>query len=174
MKTNNVDMEKAAAFAAEVQSDKSRAIRVKKVAGTWNPHDGAVQFSATLEHASGSTLAETDAPPFLGGAGQKPDPVQFCLFGLAACFAQTFASIAAEQGVKLEKLFVSAENKVNLSAALGIGNEPPTEEVKITVSASASDNSKLSEIEELSRRRCPGVYCLTHPIRLETELKTEQ
>ncbi|MEM2138399.1 MAG: OsmC family protein [Candidatus Anstonellaceae archaeon] len=171
MKLNNVDAQKAAAFASEVLADKSKAIKTKKVSGEWNLQEGHAQFSATLEHATGKTLAETDAPPFLGGAGQRPDPVQYCLFGVAACFAQTFASVAAEKGVKLRQLSVSAENKVNLSAALGIGNEPPTEMVKITVSASASDNSKLLEIEELSRKRCPGVYCLTHPIKLETELK---
>jgi uncharacterized OsmC-like protein len=171
MKMNNVDMEKAAAFAGEVQKDQSKAIKVKKVAGTWNLHEGGVQFSAVLEHAAGSTEIEADAPPFLGGGGLKPDPVQYCLYGLAACFAQTFASIAAEKGVRLTKLSVSAENKINLSSALGIGNEPPTESVKISVTASGAENSVLSNIEALARKRCPGVYCLTHPIRLETELR---
>ncbi len=171
--SSDVNLETVGAFVGEVQKDRSKAIKAKKVTGSWNLEQGKVQFSAVLEHAAGSTVVEADAPPFLGGAGQKPDPVQYCLYGLAACFAQTFASIAAEKGVRLTKLQVSVENKINLSAALGIGNEPPTEMIKITVNASATDNSKLAEIEELSRKRCPGVYCLTHPIRLETELKTE-
>jgi len=173
MKINNVDMQQAAAFANEVQKDKSKAIKVKKITGSWNFPEGNPQFSAVLAHASGTTTVEADAPPFLGGAGQKPDPVQYCLFGLAACFAQTFASVAAEKGVTLSKLSVSAENTVNLSAALGIGNEPPTELVKITVTASGAESSKLSEIEALARDRCPGVYCLTNPIQLQTELKVE-
>ncbi len=173
MKTNNVDLVNASAFANEVKKDSSKAIKPKKVAGTWNLTPGKVQFSAVLEHATGSTLLEADAPPILGGEGQKPDPVQYCLFGIAACFAQTFASIAAEKGITLSKLAVSAENKINLSSGLGLGDIPPTEMVKLTVIASAQDGSQLSEIEELARKRCPGIYCLTHPIKLETELKTE-
>lgn len=170
---NNVAIENAAAFATEVQKDGAKAIKAKKVSGTWNLQDGKAQFSAVLEHAAGSTLVEADAPPFLGGGGQKPDPVQYCLFGLAACFAQTFASVAAEQGVKLSRLSVCAENEINLSSALGIGSEPPVESAKISVTASGAERSKLLEIEELARKRCPGVYCLTHPITLETELETE-
>src|SRR3989338_2171058 len=99
MKINNVDMEKAGAFVEEVKNDKSKAIKVKRVEGSWNLGEGKPQFISNLEHANGSTIAEADAPPFLGGNGIKPDPVQYCLFGLAACYAQTFASVAAEKGV---------------------------------------------------------------------------
>ncbi len=173
MEINNVNLEKAGAFAAEAQKDKTKALKAKKIAGVWNLAEGRPQFSAVLQHASGSTLVEADAPPFLGGSGQKPDPVQYCLFGLAACFAQTFASIAAEKGVRLSKLSVSAENNINLSAALGMGKEPPTELVKITVTASGAESSKLEELEALAKERCPGVYCLTHPIKLKTGLKVD-
>jgi uncharacterized OsmC-like protein len=173
MELNNVFLDRAMEFAGEAKKDKTTAIKTKRIVGSWNLEPGNVQFSAVLEHSSGKTLVEADAPPFLGGNGQKPDPVQYCLFGLAACFAQTFASVAAEKGVKLTGLSVAAENKVNLSAALGLGSEPPIESVKISIIASGADKSKLSEIEGLARERCPGVYCLTHPIKLETELKTE-
>ncbi|MBI2656638.1 OsmC family protein [Candidatus Woesearchaeota archaeon] len=139
--------------------------------GTWNLEDGKVQFASTLEHANGSTFVEADAPPFLGGNGIKPDPVQYCLFGLAACFAQTFASIAAEKGIELKKLRVAAENKVNLSMALGLGNEPIVEKVKLLVEVSDVDKDKVKEIELLAKERCPGVYCLTNPIKLDIELK---
>src|SRR3989304_8711877 len=127
MKINNVDTGKAGAFLEEVKSDRSKAIKTKRVEGEWN-FSGA-QFSATLEHATGKTVVEADGPPFLGGSGIKPDPVQYCLFGLAACFAQTFASIAAEKGIELKKLKVAAENKVNLSMALGLSDEPIVEKV---------------------------------------------
>lgn len=172
MKLNNVDMAPVAAFAEDVKNDKSKALRAKKIEGSWNFDEAKPQFSATITHASGSTLVEADAPLFLGGLGLKPDPVQYCLFGLAACFAQTFASVAAEKGVKLSKLSVSAENRLNLSASLGIGDEPPVESVKLTVSA-AADGADLAEIQKLALERCPGVYCLTKPIKLETELKSD-
>lgn len=171
MKLNNINLEKAGAFVEEVKKDKSKALKVKRVEGNWNPEDGKVQFTSTLEHASGTTVVEADGPPFMGGSGIKPDPVQYCLFGLAACFAQTFASIAAEKGIKLDKLEVAAENKVNLSKALGLSNEPIVERVKLSVEVSSEvDKNILKEIEELAKQRCPGVYCLTNPIKLDMEI----
>ena len=171
MKLNNVNLDNAKAFVEEIKKDKSKAIKIKRVEGSWNFREGNPQFASTLEHANGSTVAEADAPPFLGGNGIKPDPVQYCLFGLAACFAQTFASIAAEKGIELGELKVAAENKVNLSRALGLGNEPIVEKVKLFVEVSGIDKSKLKEIEELAKERCPGVYCLTNPIKLDIEVK---
>jgi len=171
MKINNVNLEKAWAFAEEVKADKSKAIKTKKVEGSWNFGEGKPQFLSTLEHANGSTIVEADGPPFMGGSGIKPDPVQYCLFGLAACFAQTFASIAAEKGIKLDKLKVSAENKVNLSMALGLSDEPIVEKVKLSVEVSSEAvKGRLKEIEELAKQRCPGVYCLTNPIKLDIEV----
>src|SRR3989338_4187924 len=136
MKINNVNLEKTAAFVEEVKQDKNKALKAKRVEGTWNLEDGKVQFTSTLEHPNGRTIVEADGPPFMGGSGIKPDPVQYCLFGLAACYAQTFASIAAEKGIKLQQLKVTAENKVNLSKALGLSNEPIVEKAVLDVSTS--------------------------------------
>ena len=172
MKLNNINLEKAKAFAEEVIADKSKAIKIKKIEGNWNFIEGKPQFSSALEHANGSTLIEADGPPFLGGSGIKPDPVQYCLFGLAACYAQTFASIAAEKGIELKKLKVTAENKVNLSKALGLSNEPIVERAKLTVEVlSEAGKDRINEIENLAKERCPGVYCLTNPIKLDIETK---
>lgn len=174
MKLNNINLDRAGAFVNEAKADKSKAIKVKKVEGIWNFEEGKPQFESTLEHANGTTIAEADAPPFLGGNGIKPDPVQYCLFGLAACFAQTFASIAAEKGIELKKLKVAAENKVNLSRALGLGNEPIAERVKLSVEVlSEAEKGRLKEIENLAKERCPGVYCLTNPIKLDIEINQQ-
>ena len=173
MKLNNIDLDKAKAFVEEVIVDKSKAIKTKKVEGSWNFGEGKPQFLSTLEHANGSTIVEADGPPFMGGSGIKPDPVQYCLFGLAACFAQTFASIAAENGIELKKIKVTAENKVNLSRALGLSNEPIVEGVKLIVEFSNADKDKLKEIGQLAKERCPGVYCLTNPIKLDMEMNPQ-
>ena len=169
MKINNVNLEKAGAFVEEVKQDKNKALKVKRVEGTWNLEDGKVQFTSTLEHPNGRTIVEADGPPFMGGSGIKPDPVQYCLFGLAACYAQTFASIAAEKGIKLQQLKVTAENKVNLSKALGLSNEPIVEKVVLEINASASKGENLDEVKKLAEQRCPGVYCLTNAIKLEVK-----
>src|SRR3990167_6830536 len=137
MRINNVNLETAGTFVEEVRQDKNKALKMKKVEGEWNFEDGQAQFTAVLKHSQGSTVIESDGPSFLGGSGLKPDPIQYCLFGLAACYAQTFASIAAEKGIKLNQLKVSVENKVNLSKALGLSNEPIVENVTLKVHASS-------------------------------------
>ncbi len=167
MRLNNVNLEKAGAFVEEAKKDKSKALKVKRIEGNWNLEDGKVQFTATLEHANEKTIVEADGPPFMGGSGIKPDPIQYCLFGLAACYAQTFASIAAEKGIKLKQLKVAAENKVNLSRALGLSNEPIVEKAILEVKASGEKGENLSEVRKLAEQRCPGVYCLTNAIKLE-------
>lgn len=173
MKVNNVDMEKVGAFVEEVKRDKSKALKVKRVEGEWIFEDGKPQFKAELKHSEGVTLIEADGPPSLGGGGLKPDPVQYCLFGMAACFAQTYASIAAEKGIKLDKLRVAVENKINLSRALGLGDEPIVDEVKIYVEVSSdAQEGKIKEIGETAKDRCPGVYCLINPIKLSIDVNT--
>lgn len=174
MKLNNINLDKSKAFVEEVKKDKSKALKVKRVEGNWNLEDGKVQFISTLEHANGITIVEADGPPFMGGSGIKPDPMQYCLFGLAACFVQTYASIAAEKDIELKKLKVAAENKVNLSKVLGLSNEPIVEKVKLSVEVSSEvEKGRLKEIEELAKQRCPGVYCLTNPIKLDIEMNQQ-
>ncbi len=170
MKLNNVDVGKAALFVSEVKKDAGKAVKEKKVVGEWVFEEGKPQFKAILQHGEKSTAVEADGPSFLGGSALKPDPVQYCLFGLAACFAQTFAGIAAEQGILLTKLVVSAENRVNLAKALGLGEQPIVEKAFLAVEVESSAPGKMKEIEMLSRERCPGVYCLTNPIPLEIKL----
>lgn len=174
MKIDNINLDKASAFVEEVKKDKNKAVKVKRVEGSWNFTEDKAQFTSTLEHADKATIVEADAPIFMGGNGLKPDPVQYCLFGLASCFAQTFASVAAEKGIKLDKLKIAAENKVNLSMALGLGNEPIVERVKISVEVSSeAEEDKLKDIENLAKQRCPGVYCLTNPIKLNIEVNKD-
>src|SRR3989344_6475119 len=149
---NKIDTNQLRLFYEDVKKDNGKAVKAKKIVGEWNFGVGA-QFVSKLEHASGTTVVEADGPVFMGGFGIKPDPVQYCLFGLAACFAQTFASIAAEKGIKLDKLKVAAENKVNLSMALGLSNEPIVERVKLLVEVSDIDKDKMKEIEQLAKER---------------------
>jgi len=169
---NNINLEAVKKFSEEAQKNPETAKKVKIVSGEWNFKKGGPQFKSEIKFQSGAAVVEADSPPFMGGAGLKPDPVQYCLFGLAACFASTFASICAENGVELSKLKVTAESKQNLAKSLGLSEEPIVEEVKLlTEVQSGAGREKIKEIEKLAAERCPGVYCLTNPIKLVTEIK---
>ncbi len=170
-KMNNVNMNKIMEFVDGVKKDPNNAKKSKRIVGEWNSQEGEPQFFSDVEFANGKIRLESDMAPFLGGNGKAPDPLQYCLYGLASCYANTFVSIATEQNIKVSSLRVVAENKVNLSKALGLNDEPIVEQVKLSLEVKAdADNNKLKEIEKLTRERCPGVYCLTNPIKLVTEL----
>ena len=172
MKINNIDTEKAGKFAEEVRKDPSKAVKNKKVTGKWNFDSGKPQFEAIVEFAGGTQKLESDQAPFLGGAGARPDPIQYCLYGLAACYAGTFMAIATMEKADVTGLTVTVENQVNLTRAMGLSDKPIVEKVKITAEVHSTESrEKLNRIAELSRYQCPGVFCLTNPIPLEIEVK---
>ena len=73
--------------------------------------------------------------------------------------------------VNLEKAGAFAEEvKKDKSKALGLSNEPIVENVKLQVNASSKGKENLDEIKKLAEERCPGVYCLKNPIKLEVKL----
>jgi len=172
MKPNNVNLQGMMAYVEQATADASVLKKQKRVEGVWDFQEGHPQFKATLAYPSGERTLEADLAPFMGGAGLAPDPIQYCLYGLAACFAGTFMSLAAADGVVLRSLRVVAENQVDLTRPMGLGDKPVVERTSITLIAdSDADDATLSALEALARERCPGVYCLTHPIPLDTHVK---
>lgn len=172
MKINNIDVNKANQFIEEVKRDLSSAKKSKKIVGRWNFEAGKPQFESKLEFSSGSEVVHSDQAPFMGGNGVKPDPIQYCLFGLAACYAATFASIATMEGVDLKELRVAAENQVDLSKSLGLSDNPIVEKITLTIEVKTdTPEDKIKGIEAMARDRCPGVFCLENPISLETDVK---
>jgi uncharacterized OsmC-like protein len=169
MKPNNVNLQGMMAYMEQAKSDPAVLKKQKRVEGTWDFQEGHPQFRATLTYPAGERVLEADLAPFMGGAGLAPDPIQYCLYGLAACFTGTFMSLAAAEGITLRSVRVVAENQVDLTKPMGLGEKPVVEKVmlKIIADSDASD-AKLRELEQAARERCPGVYCLTNPIPLET------
>lgn len=171
MKPNNVNLQGMMSFVEQAKSDPGVLKKQKRIEGVWDFQEGHPQFKATLAYPGGERTLEADLAPFMGGAGLAPDPIQYCLYGLAACFAGTFMSLAAADGVTLKSLRVVAENQVDLTKPMGLGDKPVVEKVmlKLIVDADASE-AKLHELEQQARERCPGVYCLTRPVPLETRV----
>jgi uncharacterized OsmC-like protein len=168
---NHMNLEGLKIFIDEVKQNLSKAKKTKKVECLWNFDEGKPQIESKIHHPRGETTVRSDFPPFMGGEGLAPDPIQFCLFGLAACFAGTFMSMATMMGIKVQELRVSAENFTDLSKTLGLTNNPIVEKVKIiTTVKSDAKEEQLKELQKMAHERCPGVYCLVNPIPLETEL----
>ena len=169
---NNVNVREMGRFVSAIQKDPAQAKKHKRVAGSWVFEQGNRQFVSRLEYANGNVTLTAELPPFAGGWGNSPDPIQYCLYGLAACFAVTFAAAAASEGVRLTNLEVTAENWMDLRKQMGVPNEYIIDRVKFTVNADGASRDKLEKIMTLAKERCPGVECLTRTIPLELELKT--
>ena len=175
MGLNNINTDAAGKFMEEARNDPQIAKKSKRVEGEWVFEEGKPQFKATLAFKEGERVVESDFAPFMGGKGLAPDPIQYCLYGLAACYAGTFVSLATMEGIALRGLKISVENKVDLTRTLGLSSNPIVEGVEVTLTvASDVQRERLEQIEALARDRCPGVYCLINPIQLTTRLVTEE
>ncbi len=168
MKVNLQAIEK---FAAEVTNNPAAGTREKSVTGECNFGDGP-HFSTTVEFAKGKTTFSVDNPPFMGGEGGAPDPVNICLTGTASCFAGTMMAIIAQRGLKVQSLTVSAHNRINFHRALHLGDKPPVEEVwlKLEYTGDAAQSEMHSVMNE-ALETCPGAYCISRPIPLTAEIK---
>lgn len=169
---DNVNLEQMQKFVEDVKRDSKTALKEKSVSGEWVFEEGKPQFVAELPYQKGKVSLSCEMPPFAGGWGSSPDPMQYCLYGLAACFATTFVATATSENVKLRSLRVTAENRVDLRKQLGLSKEPIIQKVRLKVQVNADvPRSTLERLVKLAEERCPGTECVTRSIPLSAELE---
>ncbi|MBS7623381.1 OsmC family protein [Candidatus Bathyarchaeota archaeon] len=169
---NNVNLDQMQKFIEAVRKDPETALKEKSVSGEWIFEEGKTQFVAELPYQKGIVPLGCEMPPFAGGWGSSPDPMQYCLYGLAACFATTFAATATGENVKLKSLKVTAENRVDLRKQLGLSKEPIIQRVGLRVEVDADvPRSTLERLVRLAEERCPGAECVTRNIPLSIKLE---
>lgn len=168
---NNINMQEIGKFVALIENDASAAKKTKSVKGSWVFEEGKPQFVSKLGYPNGEIVLNSELPNFAGGWGNSPDPIQYCLYGLAACFAATFAANAAGEGIELKKLEVTAENSIDMRKMLGLSDENIIQKIKFVVDAEGPSGDQLEKLLALARERCPGVECITRQVPLDAELK---
>ncbi|MEW6034632.1 MAG: OsmC family protein [Chloroflexota bacterium] len=168
---NNVNVSMLGQVVKEAESDKSKVKRTQRVEGEWLLEEGGPQFRAEVSFEGGKVVFESDQPKNLGGGGTRPGPLHYCFFGLLACYTATFAAMAAQMGIKLRKLTAKLEGNLNFSRVFGLSREPVMEEIRVALHVeSDAPRERLEEAEELARERCPAVFALTEPVKLNTTL----
>ncbi len=167
----NVNVDAIEETIATIRSDAAKSKRTQKVEGTWSLTEGRPQFRAEVSFPAGTLALESDQPPFQGGAGTRPSPMQYALFGLAACFTTTFVSVAAMEGLPLEEVRTTAEFDMDLSKTLGLADLPIIEGVRVTIEVrSSAPRDAIESVARLAEERCPATYCLTNPIPLSAKV----
>ena len=161
-------------FVDDVKKDPELVIKQKSVTGQCNFQEGRPHFEATVEYAKGTNKIASDQPPFMGGGGTAPDPVNYCLYGTAACFAGTMMVVLAQHNLTVDKLAVTAFNQVNLSKPLGLGDFPIVDKVGIRIHfAGPITEQQMNSVVAEAVETCPGAYCISHAIPLETSVVKE-
>ncbi len=170
---NHVNMKKLNELVEAVKKDPANAKITPKIAGKWIFEMNQPQFRSVMDIEGKQFTVDADMPTKLGGWGTKPGPLHYCLYGLASCYAFTFAAIAAMEGIKLKRLEMEAESQLDVSKVLGLSEKPIVEGVKWKVKVSSdAPREKIERLKKLAKERCPAVYCLTNPIKLTIDLTT--
>ncbi len=171
---NHVNLDVLQQIVSEAKTDKSKLRRTQKIEGEWLFEDNGPQFRAEIAFEGGKMVMEADQPRNLGGGGTRPGPMHYCFFGLISCYTSTFATVAGQMGIKLNKLSARLEGNLNFGRVFGLSHDPVMEEVRIVLSVeSDAPRSKLEELEKLAYERCPAVFALTEKVKLKTSLEVK-
>jgi len=172
-KINNVDLDKVSNTLAKGKEDKNTLKKPVKLHGEWNLDPNTeYQFKAELPFEKGSQVIEIDSPSFLGGGGNRLGPMAYCVAGIASCFIGTFVGIASQQGIKLTKVKVNTECKINFAKTFDLADEPITEGINFQIDAQSenADKQKLQEISNMAEERCPAIYSMSHKITINAQV----
>ncbi|HSC92317.1 MAG TPA: OsmC family protein [Gaiellaceae bacterium] len=167
---HNVDVEAVEQTAARGREDEASLRMPVQLSGDWHP-EGGPQFRATIPYPQGEVELAVDFPPPMGGTGAAPNPLAYCFFGGLACYAMSFATEAARDGVEVRALHATVRTEVDQSRALGLSDRPPVERIEweLEVDADASA-ATIERLKAQADDHCPGAYCLRNPIALETRV----
>jgi len=173
---NRINIEVFKGTIENAKKDPPSSIKNLEIEGTWRLNEQVgPQFETKLKtEKAGEILVQSDETLILGGGGTAPNPVQYCIGGLLACYSATFVKWASMEGISLTSFKIKATAKMDISAALGLSENPALNDLRLELLIeSTSSVERLIEINEIAKKRCPGYYCLTHAITPEIEIKKE-
>ncbi len=174
METNRINLDLFDRTVIEAKKDPESALKSLKVEGRWRIGEKGPQFESELKYENGRIILYADEPSILGGGGTSVNPIQYCLYGVASCFAATFAKWAAIEGVELEELTIKIEADLDMSKSFGISDNPILNKMALdlSVKTEASDE-EVARIHQITLERCPAYYCLTEPVEPEITVSRE-
>ena len=145
------------------------------VAGTHSMSRSEAFTGAGGDHAHAAEFTfDGDHPAVLVGKDNGPTPVEFLLYGLAACLTAGIANVAAARGVKLTSVESKIEGTMDLRGILGLSDEVRNgyDGIKVTFKiAGDAPAEKLRSIVEQSRSRSAVFDVLTNgtPVTIDVE-----
>ena len=156
------------------KKDPSTSIKKLEIEGTWRlDEQTGSQFEAKFKtEKAGDIIIQSDETIILGGGGTAPNPVQYCIGGLLACYSATFVKWASMEGITLNSFKIRGTATMDISKALGLSDNPPIIDLQMELFIeSDAPMEKLLEINEIAKKRSPGYYCISHGILPKIDIK---
>jgi len=161
---NHVNLENLQKTRRELEAGQIPATKAFEVEGRWLL-EGPGQFQATLAYPGGQITLVSDQPPTSGGEGTAPNPVQYCVFAMLACYATTFVTLAAQEGVEIQDLRVRGASVANLRVMFGLEEGPVVEQAWIELRVkSPAPPEVLERLRQWADQKCPAAYSLQHQV----------
>ena len=85
---NNLNVTEIENFISSIGKDSLQDKKHKAITGHSVFEDGKPRFASAVEYREGIVTLNAELPPFAGGWGTGPDPIAYCLYGLAVRNAQ--------------------------------------------------------------------------------------
>jgi len=171
MPLNNIDLPQVIEFRDEMKRDPKEARFTAKIQGEWLFDEDGPQFRATVPVRGGTYTMEASHPNF-SGPRKYPGPMAFGLFWFAACFASTFMTDAALQGVKIDAAKARVEADLDYLAQFDLATNPLVGEFRVFLEVkSAAPEKKIQDLRDHALKACIGMYTITHAIRLKAEVR---
>lgn len=172
MKKNNLDLGVLAGVMERGQSDTSVFTMHKRVEGIWSFAEGTPAYTASMTHGDRTTELSVDIAPGFGGGGLAPDPLQYLLTGLGACYAATVVTVASMEGVDLTELTVVAEQDVDVARVYDMGDGPLMKQITVTVKVATDvDDDTLARWQQVARDKCPFAFTIINAVPLHTTVE---
>jgi uncharacterized OsmC-like protein len=173
MRFNNIDLEKVENFIKEVKADSWKAVKINEIRGRWVLDDPEKQFEAVAKTEKGEFKMEVDNPSFMGGGGNLPGPMHYCLLGIASCFMATLVVVVTEKRIPLKKAEIAASCELDMSKVAGLSDNPPVRRIILELSVETDRSGEdLGNVLREAANRCPAIYTLKTPLYPEIRLAT--
>ena len=162
---HNVNVDAIAATTEAAASDPDSATVKVHLGGSWNVDSDHVQFSGDVGYPDGMVTLTADFPELLGGQGRAPAALAYCFYGAMCCYAATFATQAAMEGVEIQDLSITLDVDVDFRPALGMGDFDPlsTFQFHLEVKTEASDE-EVNRVKQLTDERCPAEWAMKNSV----------
>lgn len=173
MRINSIDMSDLQAVRDRGKDDLAELWTTKRVSGSWDLTGDRPMFQSTIPYGDDeSTEVTMDVTPILGLPGRAPDPLEYFLAGLAACYSTSVLLTATLEGVEVSALSASAQLKLDTSQAFDLTDNQPIRGVAVDVRITAdADAETLQRWHLLARSRCPYAFIISNELELATSLK---